>query len=161
MCVFIERAKVEDAQALHFIQKEAFRSLYKIYNDLESPFLQSLNRIIEKISDPDGTYFKILYDKIICGGVYLFHLEDTVFKVGIIYILPEYQHQKIGARAIKLAEQTSPSATEWEVDFPLDLHKNEKFYRLLSYIDTGRREVINENLTLAFYRKKVVTENGH
>lgn len=49
------RAKPEDAALVHALQLEAFWPLYQIYQDDEtSPAKESTERILEKITDPDG-----------------------------------------------------------------------------------------------------------
>ena len=155
MKVTIEKAYEKDAENLLVLQKQAFEELYMKYEDEQSPFLTTLDEMKKRISYENGTYYKILYNNELCGGVFVFKLDEGIYKFGNMYIKPTHQNRGIGTTVITLVEKTEPSAKIWELDFPIDRPDNKRGYGKLGYTDMGKREVINDKLTLAYYRKKV------
>ncbi|MDR2045053.1 MAG: GNAT family N-acetyltransferase [Clostridium sp.] len=151
--VKIEKALACDAEKLLDIQRRAFKPLYDIYGDEESPFLENLTSVVSGIEYPKGAYYKIFDHEVLCGGLFVFQLGNGQYKIGLVYVLPEYQYRGIGSEAILLAEDLETSAVSWEIDFPVDRIQNRRCYEKIGYTDTGRREVINDKLILAFYQK--------
>lgn len=155
MNITLEKAYEEDADILLYIQKQAFRPLYDLYLDEESPYCDTVDDIKWKINYKNGKYYKIFADGILCGGLFTFHIKDELYKMGQLYITPKEQCKGIGSKAILIAEQLEPDAKEWELDFPEDQIKNEMCYRKIGYVPLGKREVVNERLKLVFYHKKL------
>jgi GNAT superfamily N-acetyltransferase len=153
--IYVEKAYTKDAECLLYIQKQAFEPLYKIYNDKESPYLEDLDILKRKINYKEGYYYKVLLNEVLCGGIFVFKLSKKKYKIGNIYIAPDFQNKGIGKRVIKIVETSLLNAEEWEIDFPVDQHVNRKCYVSSDYSDTGKREVINDKLTLAFFTKKI------
>ena len=155
MLITIEKAYEKDAESLVALQKQAFEELYMIYQDKNSPFLITVDEMIERISYENGNYYKILCNNELCGGIFVFKLEEGIYKIANIYVQPKYQNQGVANTAISLVEKTEPDAKTQEIDFPIDQIKSKKCYEKLGYVDTEKREVINDKLTLAYYRKEV------
>ena len=159
MEVMLERANLDDAQSLLMIQKQAYEPSYKMYKANIDPHLEKIEEMKSKIMHTDGVYYKIMLDGKLCGGLYVFKLEEGIYKIGNIYVLSEYQSKGVCTKAVAIAESLKPDATEWEADVPSDQQKNIGLFVKSGYKDTGRRVAINDKLTLAFYRKKVGNEN--
>lgn len=151
--VKIIKAQKKDATSLLDIQKEAFSPLYDWYIDEQSPYLHTIDMMIDRINRVDSDYYKILANGLLCGGLCVYKLENDFLWLAIVYIKPEYQNKKIAQTAISLAEGKYPAAKKWGLDFPIDQIKNKKCYERLGFKDSGKRNVINDKLTLAVYEK--------
>ena len=154
MNIHLEKASKADIDALDAIKKRAFAPLYEIYKDEKSPFLESKERLEFKILYRDGCYYKIYCDDIICGGVFVYQ-KDSIHRIGIIYIDPDYQNKKIAQSALGIVFDMYPEVKTWELDVPADQESNIRCYTKMGFVDTGRREEINERLTLAYYKKEI------
>ena len=155
MNINLELASVEDAQALLNIQKEAFKPLYEIYNDDISPYLHSIEDMEISITYPQGAYYKIIADGFLCGASRIAWNKDGLHRVMISYIASEYFGKGIVTEALGCIEKLHPKATAWETDVPVDQPKNIRSIEKAGYISTGEREIINDKLVLAYYRKPI------
>ena len=151
--VKIVKATIVDVPHLLAIQRRAFKPLYELYQDCNNPFLMTSSEMLRKISYKYGSYYKVLYEHKLCGAVYSFKMDESLFKIGLVYVEPSLQGKGIAGQAIRLAEKNQPNIKSWEIDFPADQLKNKHCYEKLGYVDTGKRESINDKLTLAYYRK--------
>jgi|GEM_PF-1976827 len=155
MEIRLERATEADAEAQLAMEREAFRSLYENYQDEGSPHLRTLDSVKNRIAYTEGLYNVILADGVPCGGIFVWPVSAGRWKLSEMYIAPDMQNKGIGQRAIALAEAQVADAAEWVLDFPSDMDKNRVCYEKAGYADTGRREMINEALTLTYMRKYV------
>ncbi|MCL2517773.1 MAG: GNAT family N-acetyltransferase [Oscillospiraceae bacterium] len=155
MNIRIEKATIDDAEILTEIQKQAFEPLYRIYHDEGNPYLRGVDELKYQIEHGTREVYKILADDIICGGITIRDKGNGEYYLNRIYISPQFQSKGIGKTAIGICEQNYPDAKRWTVDFPADLIANRKCYEANGYYDTGKREIINDKLTLAFYEKAV------
>ena len=154
MDIRLEKAYKQDIDALDVIMKRAFAPLYELYKDEKSPYLESKERFEFKILYKDGCYYKIYFGDVLCGGVFVYQ-QDGIYRIGTIYIDPEYQNRKIAQSALGLVFGMYPKVKTWELDVPSDQPANIRCYTKMGFTDTGRREVINERLTLAYYKKEL------
>ncbi|MEX1307731.1 MAG: GNAT family N-acetyltransferase [Eubacteriales bacterium] len=155
MHINLLKAEKKDVLILLEVQKLAFKPLYEIYHDEQSPYLHTTADMQARMDMPGSDCYKILLDETIVGVVRIVQHNPTRFQLVSVSILPEYQNRGIAQKAIALAESLYPEAQTWSLDFPIDRPMNKKCYENLGYRDTGRRERINERLTLAFYEKSV------
>lgn len=163
MEVKIRNTEAFEAERLSQIQKAAFQPLYEKYRDEGSPFLQGPEDIIRRLNK-DYRHFTILCDGMTVGGIF-YRLRGKRSPVDVIgdgeyylcrvYVHPDYQGRGIASKAILLCEREFPEAKAYYVDFPCDLEKNRRCYEKAGYFDTGERLAVEENLTLAFYRKDI------
>ena len=154
MDIRLEKAYKQDIDALDVIMKRAFAPLYEVYKDEKSPYLESKERFEFKVLYKDGCYYKIYCGDILCGGVFVYQ-QDDIYRIGTIYIDPEYQNRKIAQSALALVFDMYPKVKTWELDVPADQPANIRCYTKMGFVDTGRREIINERLTLAYYKKEL------
>lgn len=155
MKVELVMALAEDAEALTAIQRSAFKPLYEIYQDEESPFLEDETKILKWISLPNISYFKIYVDKELYGGIVYIDMGNNEYYLIRLFIKLSEQCKGIGTLAILEVEKHFPNAKKFVLDFPIGQLKNQKCYEKAGYIDTGKRDKITDNLILAIYEKNI------
>jgi len=136
------------------IQKKCFKKHFERYQDVSgSPYKEILEKMFFKINHQKGSYYKIVSSDTLIGGIWVFEKEAKIFRVGIVYILPEYQCKGVGQKALSIAENMHRDANGWELDCPEDLSINRHCYEKAGYTLTGVKEIINDKLTLVYYKK--------
>jgi len=136
------------------MQKKCFKKHYERYQDISgSPYNEILEKMLFRINYEKGSYYKIVSSNTPIGGIWVIEKEPKIFRVGIVYVLPEYQGKGIGQKALSMAENMHSDAKGWELDCPEDLTINRHCYEKAGYKLTGEKEKINENLTLVCYKK--------
>jgi GNAT superfamily N-acetyltransferase len=154
MDVQLIRATANDAQNMLNMQKKCFKKHFEKYQDLSgSPYKEVLEKMLFRINYEKGSYYKIVSANTLIGGIWVFEKESKIFRVGIVYILPEYQSKGVGQKALAMAENLHRDAKGWELDYPEDLSINRRCYEKTGYTLTGEKEMINEKLTLVCYKK--------
>jgi GNAT superfamily N-acetyltransferase len=158
MNISLKKATASDAEDMLGMQKECFKTHFERYQDVEtSPVNEPIEKMLFKINYENGAYFKIMVDDIHAGCVRVYEKSPKLYRIGIIYVLPEFQNKRIGQKALMLAESMYPVAEAWELDCPSDLPINRKCYETAGYKLTGEIEIINDKLTLVYYRKGQVS----
>ncbi|MBP7689472.1 MAG: GNAT family N-acetyltransferase [Thermoflexales bacterium] len=101
-------------------------------------------------------YFKIVDDQHIIGGAIVFRVRPGDYKLGRIYLDPEFQNRGLGSSVMQLIEQQFPTAERWTLDTPHWAKRNHHFYEKLGYVKV-REEAIEElgGLRLFFYEKEI------
>jgi len=152
------RATADDAQDLLNMQRKCFKNHFERYQDLSgSPYKELLEKMLFKINHEQGSYYKIVSSKVLIGAIWIFEKESKIFRVGILYILPEYQGKGVGQKALAMAENLHGDAKGWELECPEDLSVNRRCYEKAGYILTGEKEIINDRLTLLYYKKAALS----
>ena len=151
-------ASETDAQSMLNMQKICFKKHFETYQDHSgSPYTEVLEKMVFRINYEKGSYYKIVSSNTLIGGIWVFEKEAKIYRVGIIYIIPEYQSKGVGQNALAMAENLHPDAAGWELDCPEDLIVNRRCYEKSGYKLTGEKEIINDKLTLVCYKKEVVS----
>ncbi|MGE7875231.1 GNAT family N-acetyltransferase [Bacillus paramycoides] len=154
MNIRLEKAKNSDAQAIFEIQVMAFMPLLEKYKDYHTnPAKETIERVITRINNPKGRFYKILVDNNLVGAICVFWKEDVQFWISPMFILPTEQGKGIAQKAIKLIEEMFPQAITWELATILEEKRNCHLYEKMGYIKTGVSKELNENATLIFYKK--------
>ena len=153
MEVHLVPAGKSDAASLIKLQEDAFRRLYDIYRDEASPYLKGIPEYMRWLDMSGVSYFKIVADSVLCGGIAYFRRDGGAYYLARVYIHPDFQGRGIAAAAIRLCEEKFPDARRYTLDFPDDQPANRRCYEKAGYADTGERRFINERLTLAIYEK--------
>lgn len=154
MVVTLEKAVELDANAIFVIQVNAFTPLlekYKAFNT--NPANETIDRVVTRINNPSGDFYKIIVDKILVGAIYIFWKEQTQLWISPMFILSKYHGQGLAQEAITLVEKLFPQATTWELATILEEERNCYLYEKSGYIKTGIIKKINDNTTLGFYKK--------
>ena len=154
MNISLTKTESKDAEIIHAMQIKSFMPLLEKYQDYEtSPVNEPIEKIIDKINQSFTDYYIIKSDSIDVGGVRIVKKNDKHYRVSIIFILPEYQGKKIAQEAFQMLEQIYSDANEWELDTILQEQGNCHLYEKVGYKQTGETKVINDRLTLVFYKK--------
>lgn len=154
--VSLERATIPDAEAIFNMQVKAFMPLMEKYKDYDiNPANETIDRVVSRITNPQGIFYKILLDTKLVGGIRIFWKEDVHFWISPMFISPTHQGQGIAKKAILLVEESFPQANSWELATILEEERNCHLYEKMGYIQTGEKRRINENTTLVFYKKSV------
>ena len=155
MSIELKRTTTADAPQWLDMQIEAYAPLLEKYQDYEiSPAAETLEQVAGRMNTPCREHFFILKDGEIVGGVRTaWWLDTTRYRLGGIFILPRFQNLGIGQIAVKLAEDRYPNAETWELDTLLQEQRNLHFYEKLGYKREGGETIVNDKLTLVFYKK--------
>jgi RimJ/RimL family protein N-acetyltransferase len=158
MNISLEKASNADAQTIFEIQVKAFRPLLKKYRDYHtSPASETIERVISRINNPNGGFYKIFVDHKPVGAICVNWKENVHFWISPLFILPTEQGKGIAQKVIKLVEEKFPQAVTWELATILEEERNCYLYEKMGYTKTGNRKELNENATLIFYKKDCVS----
>ncbi|TVX96325.1 GNAT family N-acetyltransferase [Cohnella terricola] len=156
MDIFLEKASELDAESIFDIQIAAFTPLLKKYRDYETnPANETIDRVIARINNPDGGFYKIMANQVLAGAICMFRRDEAHYWISPMFIRPENQGKGIAQQAIFLLEQAFPQAKTWELATILEEERNCHLYRKMGYSETGIRKTINEFTTLVYYKKVV------
>ena len=149
------KANLNDAQNLWKMQVEAFSELYERYNDTEtSPATEKIDKTINRLSDPDTSYYYITVDNNIVGAIRVADPIDKSIRKRIspLFIMPEFRNKGYAQKAMTLAEEIHGS-NHWELITILEEKGNCHLYEKMGYHKTGEQIVVNDKMTLVFYNK--------
>lgn len=149
----LERVLQEDAEQLWRMQRLAFSELLARYQDRETnPACETLERVLEKVSQADSFFYWIKWGEEAVGGIRIVARENESKRISPLFVLPEYRNQGIAQQAIKLAEGLY-GGENWELDTILQEKGNCHLYEKVGYRPTGETEEINHKMTLIYYKK--------
>ena len=149
------RANIQDAENLWKMQIVAFSDLYAKYQDPEtSPATETLEKTIMRLEQSFTYFYYIVVDNTIVGAMRVIdHKEGGKYKfLSPIFIMKEFRGRGYAQKAIQLAEEIHRSSG-WELDTILQEKGNCYLYEKMGYKLTGEAKVVNERMTLVFYRK--------
>ena len=155
MDVKLIRADAGDAERLWRMQVEAFAEMYDRYQDTEtSPATEPAERMVERLKQPFTYYYYIQADDVIVGAVRVIDTKDPKRskRISPIFIMPSFRNRGIAQKALLEAERIHGS-TDWELDTILQEAGNCHLYEKMGYRRTGKTTVINDKMTLVFYKK--------
>ncbi|PLT28052.1 GNAT family N-acetyltransferase [Peribacillus deserti] len=156
MEIRLEKAVEADAEAIFDIQVKAFIPLLHEYKDYDTnPANETIERVLTRINNPDGGFYKIQIDDDLVGAICVFWRKETQFWISPMFILPEYQGKGIAQKAIRLIERLFPQATTWELRTILQEERNCYLYEKLGYKLEDWKHSLNEKATLVHYKKYV------
>ena len=155
MDIKLVRITTDEANNLWEMQVKAFHPLYEKYQDAEtSPATETVEKIIMRLNQPFTYYYYIMVDNDKVGAIRVIdrHKEGSAKRISPIFILLEHRKKGYAQKAIQLAEQIH-GCTNWELDTILQEKWNCYLYEKMGYRKTGKTEIINDKLTLVFYKK--------
>lgn len=154
MAVILEKAVEADVPVLFAMQLAAFTPLLEKYQDYEtSPAAETSERLLERINNLQGSFYKILAAGQTVGAINVKWKEENRFWIGPIFVLPEYQGQGFAQSALCQVESLYPTAVSWDLFTLLEEEGNCYLYEKLGYRKTDEIKKINELATLVRYRK--------
>ena len=149
------KANLADAKKLWKMQVEAFRELLEKYQDFDTnPSSEPLNRTIERISMPETYYYFIVYNDNVAGAIRVVDKKDNITpkRISPIWVMPEFRGNGIAQLAIKSAEEIHGSEN-WELSTIKEEKGNCYLYEKMGYKLTDEAGVVNDRMTLVFYKK--------
>lgn len=155
MEVRLVRINIEDAEKLWKMQVKAFQDLYEKYQDTDtSPATESMDKILMRLKQPFTYYYFIEADNTIVGAIRVVdrHEAGKTKRISPIFVMQEYRNKGLAQKAMILAEEIH-GCSDWELDTILQEKGNCYLYEKMGYRQTGRTEVINDKMTLVFYKK--------
>lgn len=155
MRIDLIRIGIADAQKLWKMQVEAFEDLYKKYQDTKtSPATENVEKIIMRLEQPFTYYYYIVVDGIEVGAIRVVDKKELgkAKRISPIFIMKEHRGKGYAQEAIRAVELIHGEC-DWELDTILQEKGNCYLYEKMGYKKTDTTEVINEKLTLVFYKK--------
>lgn len=147
----ISRADVADAAAILELQKLAYESEARLYNDWQiPPLMQTLDGIRGEFSSK--TFLKASAGGLLVGSVRA-ACEKDVCEIGRLVVHPQYQRQAIGTRLMHAIEATFPQAERFELFTGDRSLGNIRLYQRLGY-GIVRSERPSVAVTLVFMEKR-------
>lgn len=147
-------AKIEDAERMWQMQVNAFTDLYEKYQDTEtSPATEKLEKVIARFNQLFTHYYFLEEDDEYVGGIRIVDSgNDNPKRISPIFIMKEHRNKGYASKAISFAEEIHGS-NNWELDTILQEEGNCHLYEKMGYKRTDRQTVINDKMTLVFYKK--------
>lgn len=147
----ITEANITDLEAILTLQKLAYQSEAKIYNDFQiQPLTQTLSSVLEEFRS--GIILKASKGSIIVGSVRAKMNGDTC-QIGKLIVHPEEQNKGLGFALMKNIEDKFQIAERYELFTGSKSLVNIKLYKKLGYtiFDTKK---INNLFQLVFLQKE-------
>ena len=140
MAISIERAELQDAQALVDVAIAAFHYDSVLYPQIEvggPPGYDAPDAMRQKIAEDEC--YKIVEGEHIIGGIVILGRGEGHYHLDLIYIAPEHHNRGLGTQAMQFIE-TAYAATRWTLDTPAWAVRNIHFYEKIGYIKVGEFE---------------------
>ena len=127
----VQIASISAAEIILAIQKLAYESQAKIYNDYTiSPLVETLEALENEFLSK--TIYKAVQDNSIIGAVRAI-LKDNTCYIGRLCVHPNYQGQGIGTRLLQHIENEFSTATRFELFAGSKSEDNIRLYKRLGY----------------------------
>lgn len=154
MNIELVRASLVDAEVIWKMQRIAFTELLERYQDFNTnPGNEPLEKVQWRFSFPATYFYFIQVDGVNGGAIRIIdHHDDSPKKISPLFVLPQFQGKGIAQAAIREAERIHGS-DNWCLDTILQEKGNCHLYEKMGYRQTGETRVINDRMTLVFYRK--------
>lgn len=146
----ISEATLEDAEAILMLQREAYQSEARLYNDWNIPPLaQTLSELQEEFRN--SVVLKAVSAEGIVGSVRA-RLVDGVVHIGRLIVSPAIQRQGVGSALLREIEALFPSAVRFELFTGSRSEGNIRLYGKHGYTITHEK-VLSPGVTLVFMSK--------
>lgn len=147
----VSLASIEDAPAILTLQRAAYESEARLYNDWRIPPLtQSLEQLEAEFLS--GVVLKAVSGRTLLGSVRAHINKDGVVQIGRLIVEPTAQRQGIGSALLREIEASFTSAKQFELFTGSRSEGNIRLYERHGYVVTHRQE-LSPNVTLVFMRK--------
>ena len=84
-----------------------------------------------------GTYFKIIFEKQMIGGIIVIRKSAGHYEIGRAFIEPEFQNQGLGEQAFRLLWEEYPFTRRWTLGTPEWNARTQHFYKKLGFEEVG------------------------
>ncbi|UQZ82174.1 Acetyltransferase (GNAT) family protein [Paenibacillus konkukensis] len=151
--ISLKKAVVSDAEAIFDMQIEAFLPLLAKYRDFATnPANETIERVIRRIANPSGGFYKIMADRKLAGAICVYWKEDGLrFWISPMFLHPQYQGQGIAQQSIAGIFDMFPQAASWELATIAEEERNCYLYEKMGFRRTGVQKALNERATLVYY----------
>ncbi len=157
--ISIRLGGLRDADMLHSLKYQAFLPLYEKYQDHDtSPATEQPQKIFELLMQDEIQYYLILFDGKEAGGICIRNIEEKIFRIAPIFILPEFQKKGIASHVLKLIFELYPEADTWRLEAIQQETDTCRLYEKLGFQVTGERKRVNDKMEIISYEKKVNEE---
>lgn len=137
--IAIQKATLKDANLLTEIMKTTFDAEAEMWikdnsivdYNIQPPGYGSLEMTRYMIEDLE--YYKILLDSKVIGGIILTLTGTSFGRVDRVFILPEYQGNQFGTKAMQWIEEAFPTVAIWELETSARQINNHAFYEKVGY----------------------------
>lgn len=151
----LKPVREDEIELLHKMQVESFMPLYEKYHDAGNPAIETMDRVKKRAQRPNRQYYFIIHDGNMVGAINLGHNdpdEKHISFISPIFILPQYQNQGIGYKAIQAAFEHYPEVNEWIFETILQEPRNCHLYEKCGFERWGEEQIVNDKMTLVTYR---------
>jgi ribosomal protein S18 acetylase RimI-like enzyme len=146
-------AVLADAPAILALQRLAYQSEARLYNDWNIPPLtQTLEQLQEEFRA--STVLKAVVGAALLGSVRA-RIADGTVHIGRLVVEPAAQRQGIGSALLRAVESVFPSAKRYELFTGSLSEGNIRLYRSHGYVVT-HHHVVSSGVTLVFMSKSNV-----
>lgn len=153
----IERAGVAEAAGILELQRIAYRSEARLYDDWSiPPLVQSLLDLAEQIRSE--VVLKAVAGQAIVGSVRGFVAQRTGH-IGRLMVLPAFRHRGIGTALMRAIEGTLAGVDRFELFTGERSLRNVELYRRLGY-EVFRTQAVSTQLTLVYMQKTADPERS-
>lgn len=140
----------EDLSKISEIRIRAFEWDVKVYGRGPEGY-DSLEQLKESFQR--AIYYTILSEDIIIGAIVIKKRSAEEYRVGGIYIDPDYHNKGIGSQAIEFLEGEYKQVKKWTLDTPYKSYRNQHFYEKMGYVKVGEVRPFNDEFALFEYEK--------
>lgn len=138
------KATNEDAEELIHIQDACFYLDYLKYG--ECPLYHQSKRAIEEDIEAH-IVFKVMVNGKCVGDIIARKIKEDRYFLHCLCILPDFENQGIGQKAINFIERFCEDAVSWELMTPSDKVKNHYFFHKCKYNRKGEEQKGNTKLS--------------
>ena len=141
-----------DAEAIFELQRLAYQSEARLYQDWEIPPLK------ETLEELQAEFERQVFLKSVHGepqriiGSARARLQGGICSIGRLIVHPQYQGQGIGSALLREVERQFPQAECFELFTGNRSGRNISLYQRLGYVAFDERK-LSDNVTLVFLRK--------
>jgi len=147
----IIKATIDDSEDILRLQKLAYQSEAKIYNDYSiPPLIETIENIIKDFSHK--IFLKVIIDDKIIASVRAYQEDNTCY-IGKLIVHPKHQDQGIGNILLQAIESFFPNVKKYELFTGEKSEKNLYIYQKLGY-KVFKTEPLSEKINLKYLNKK-------
>lgn len=147
---------IADVQEILKIQQQGFKEYLQKYQDHDTnPCNDSIEKTTKRLNDSNFLYYFIVLNSNKIGIITVYKNSVDHYNLARIVILPQFQNNGYGKKAIKILEEIHKNVQQWSLDTIKQEEKLNNLYKSLGYQEIGKTKKIKEGMDLIFYTKIV------
>ncbi|WP_062064253.1 GNAT family N-acetyltransferase [Cellvibrio sp. OA-2007] len=144
-------AELQDAKEILELQRLAYQSEAKLYNDWSLPALtQTIESLIQELER--SIVLKTVINGMIVGSVRA-SVDSDICKIGRLIVMPEFQGRGIGTALLERVEAMQETNVSFELFTGSKSLRNIQLYQRQGYV-MSHTKVLSDSVTLVFLVKK-------